>query len=278
MKKITTEEFVPGKMIKVVKYVADDGTTFASEDACTSHEKDIAKELANKVKHSDELEMFRNFNGEENLEYHDYYWYFPKTEEDIEILNKAYQSFDGNLLDNDCIGKWICIEENYDDTWYSTLDDAITYASMILDKLGYKMTVEKVGDTKPSALYEFLKEEVPFRLKDILDIPEEKMSENLIKSCVDTLYEDSDAVFDYDSIDSVLKDVCEELGVYEDKDCGEITTVCYGKTRKWKNKKDAEKYFFEAMSASDGSEALRYSTILTKLEEGLTHCTDEEDF
>ena len=56
-----------------------------------------------------------------------------------------------------------------------------------------------------------------------------------------------------------------------------VVTVCYGQEKKWDHRRDAQKFFFEGIAASEGSEKERYLTIYSKLAKGETYCTDEED-
>lgn len=68
------------------------------------------------------------------------------------------------------------------------------------------------------SLLEFIKNEVPFRLKEILQFPEEKITDNIIQACIKTLDDDNGIMFDYDSIDRALEDTCNELGLYKEDD------------------------------------------------------------
>lgn len=74
--------------------------------------------------------------------------YRPKNEDEIEKLSDAfcgvyYRDFDASM-----IGKWLCVEvdSNDDLSNITTLDEAIAYASDVLSKLGYDLTVTKRGD------------------------------------------------------------------------------------------------------------------------------------
>lgn len=118
-------------------------------------------------------------------------------------------------------------------------------------------------------LLDFIKNEVPFRLKEILGFPEEKITGELINSCVKELYDNSDVMFDYDAIDSLL------IGVCDGGEKEEITTVCYGEEQKWKSRQEAIDFYINAMASSEGSERERYTEILLQLDSGLTYCTDE---
>lgn len=54
-----------------------------------------------------------------------------------------------------------------------------------------------------------------------------------------------------------------------------VTTICYGKTEKWKDRDEAIAFFEEAMLASEGSEQERYAKIYTELIERKDVCSDE---
>lgn len=132
-------------------------------------------------------------------------------------------------------------------------------------------------------LLDFIKAEVPFRLREVLEFPEEKITEDIEQACIKTLYDDSDVMFDYDAIDRTLEDTCNELGLYKDEDDedkddeAEIITVCYGKERKWKSRQEAIEFYIEGIAWSEGSERERYTEILLQLEGGSTYCTDGEE-
>lgn len=125
-------------------YIADDGTEFDSKWKCEEYEFDtLKKPLLDKLQRSKELETFANFDGQEYAEHHDYQWYFIRNEEDVDILNRVY----GEKLDSSYIGKWINVESNDEgDAWVSTIDDGITYATTVLNKLGYKVEITKEAE------------------------------------------------------------------------------------------------------------------------------------
>ena len=63
------------------------------------------------------------------------------------------------------------------------------------------------------------------------------------------------------------EDVCRKLD--------SVKTVCYGREETWDDRKDAERFFLEAMAGSDGSERDRYCTIYAKLKSGMEVCSDD---
>ena len=56
-----------------------------------------------------------------------------------------------------------------------------------------------------------------------------------------------------------------------------VKTKCYGEVKVWNSREEAQAYFLEAMSTSDGAELDRYTGIYIQLIHGLDFCTDEED-
>lgn len=56
-----------------------------------------------------------------------------------------------------------------------------------------------------------------------------------------------------------------------------VTTVCYGEKKVWDSRKNAADFFLEAIAGSEGAECERYTTIYTKLIEGLAVCSDDAD-
>lgn len=56
-----------------------------------------------------------------------------------------------------------------------------------------------------------------------------------------------------------------------------VTTVCYGEEKVWDSRKEAADFFLEAIAGSEGAECERYTTIYTKLIEGLAVCSDDTD-
>ena len=56
-----------------------------------------------------------------------------------------------------------------------------------------------------------------------------------------------------------------------------VTTVCYGKKRKWDDRQKAEKFFLEAMDNTRGAERERYSEILAQIQMGYSVCKDSDE-
>ena len=62
-------------------------------------------------------------------------------------------------------------------------------------------------------LLAFVKEEVPFRIREILGVDEEEISEELIAEIAAHLFENSDILFDYDAIDNEITDIFDKRGI-----------------------------------------------------------------
>lgn len=68
--------------------------------------------------------------------------------------------------------------------------------------------------------------------------------------------------------------------VYGEDSCRKldsVKTICYGKEELWDSRKDAADFFLQAIAGSESSECERYTTIYTKLIEGLDVCSDGEE-
>ena len=140
MKKIEKKEMIE-KIIP--KHIADDGTEFTDEKECEQYERKIAMERLSVIETSSEAEGLPNFDGGECYESHNYTWYRPKDEHEIDLLNAAYSDGAQTEFYEEMIGKWVCVETDCADDflWVTTLDDGIEYARDVLAKLGYDMMV-----------------------------------------------------------------------------------------------------------------------------------------
>ena len=129
-------------------YVAEDGTEFASERDCIFHEIEIAKKKIwerDDIDWCSEAEDWSPFNGAENYEHHGYKWCKPATHDAVEALLEAYPPSYGSL-DEDCIGKWCCIEEYDGENFWTCIDDDIAYVKNLCRLLGIE--VEFKEETK----------------------------------------------------------------------------------------------------------------------------------
>ena len=56
-----------------------------------------------------------------------------------------------------------------------------------------------------------------------------------------------------------------------------VTTVCYGETRVWDSRSEAENFFLEGLTSCDGAEKERYTNVYLALKSGLPVCRDTEE-
>ncbi len=81
-------------------------------------------------------------------------------------------------------------------------DDTSDYAEFIRRKdEAVRIALEALKDP----LGAFIEEEVPFRLEEILEVPEERVTPEAVQACVDALNEDTDVMFSYDRLDEFLE-------------------------------------------------------------------------
>lgn len=127
----------------VAVYVADDGTEFENCWKCQQYEREqLHKPLLDELIQCDRLINYANFNGQEYPEHHDYGWYFIRDMEDLAILENVYP--DTVDLNSRYVGKWICLETDDDcNGWVTTIDEGISYATFVLNKLGYRVEITK---------------------------------------------------------------------------------------------------------------------------------------
>lgn len=62
-------------------------------------------------------------------------------------------------------------------------------------------------------LLAFIKEEVPFRLDEMLGVPEEEQTPELVAEIVSRLYDENDVMFDYAALDDFIIEILDENGV-----------------------------------------------------------------
>lgn len=67
-----------------------------------------------------------------------------------------------------------------------------------------------------SPLRELVKQEVPFLLSEIFHIPDSELAPHIIEACVDDLCENSNAMFDYDSIYAHIRGTLSQYGITAD--------------------------------------------------------------
>lgn len=61
-----------------------------------------------------------------------------------------------------------------------------------------------------------VEQEVPFRLSEIFCITDDRITPDIVDACVDDLYNNSDAMFDYDSIDAHIRGTLSQYGITAD--------------------------------------------------------------
>ena len=65
-------------------------------------------------------------------------------------------------------------------------------------------------DAQEDGLISFLKQEVPYRLKEHIELPEELITPALVEACIEYLHNNSDLMFNYDDIDDALRSCVSE--------------------------------------------------------------------
>lgn len=70
--------------------------------------------------------------------------------------------------------------------------------------------------TKVPALFAFIQQEVPFRLSEIFHIPDSELAPHIVDACIEDLYDNSDVMFDYDSIDAHIRGTLAQFGINPD--------------------------------------------------------------
>ena len=143
------------KMVPLVEtvYIAEDGTEFIHKQLCQTYENQLKRKQAKKeiecIETCDALKNYMSFDGGLYYSENDRtYWYRPKNEDEIEKLNDAFCNICYRDFETSMTGKWLCVTVDYNDDLnnITTLDEMITYASDVLSKLGYDLTVTKRGD------------------------------------------------------------------------------------------------------------------------------------
>ncbi len=70
-----------------------------------------------------------------------------------------------------------------------------------------------ISANKDDPLTLFIKQEVPHRLQEILDLPEEQVTDEIVAACVEALNSNSDILFNYDRIDDKLEEILKTFGI-----------------------------------------------------------------
>lgn len=138
------------KTFEEVTYIAKDGQTFADEDACLKHERDLT--LAEKLDQLEHLLVRTKedsrwvedapCNGDENMAHHIYTWYRVENKEQADLIDEVFYT-DLSLTNYPEI---VCIERNDDsdyDGYSCTLSGCKKNVEQLFSKFGYKVTFEK---------------------------------------------------------------------------------------------------------------------------------------
>ena len=123
----------------VMVYIADDGTEFDNKIDCENYEwEKLNKPLLEKLHRCNDADDMPNVHGGFVSDYNSYEWYFIRSGEDIDILNKVYNAG----LTGKEIGEWVCVEhDDMCDAWFTTASDGVEYAKELFTKLGYKVDI-----------------------------------------------------------------------------------------------------------------------------------------
>lgn len=70
-------------------------------------------------------------------------------------------------------------------------------------------------DPENTPLSQFIRQEVPYRLVEIFEIPPEKITPLVMQECVDLLESNSDGLFRYDRIEMLLLEVLKDHGLWK---------------------------------------------------------------
>ena len=70
-------------------------------------------------------------------------------------------------------------------------------------------------DPENTPLSQFIRQEVPYRLVEIFEIPPEKITPLVMQECVDLLESNADGLFRYDRIEMLLLEVLKDNGLWK---------------------------------------------------------------
>lgn len=70
-------------------------------------------------------------------------------------------------------------------------------------------------DPENTPLSQFIRQEVPYRLVEIFEIPPEKITPLVMQECVDLLESNADGLFRYDRIEMLLLEVLKDHGLWK---------------------------------------------------------------
>lgn len=131
----------------VMKFIAVDGKVFPSEPDCRAYERKLRfKELGKRIETIEQCVELKDcfpLDGCEYLEDHDYYWYRPKTLDEIQVLREYYEIVD-DIADWEP-GEWICVEVSFDDAYAAPISNSLSHIHRFLEALGYEVSITKKG-------------------------------------------------------------------------------------------------------------------------------------
>lgn len=129
---------------EITEYISKDGCVFDTEEECIAWENklNIIDSEFQKIETNAAAEGFMNIDGCEHCDDAKYDWYFPKNKHEIEILAQYYGDKEAFRYCEP--GSWICVEDNGESTWITTLNDGIEYAASLLARFGYEVTIKKI--------------------------------------------------------------------------------------------------------------------------------------
>ena len=109
---------------QVTVYVANDGTEFKTEAECDYYEATLSREAVLKRDDVRVMHIGPPCDGEHFSYDYEYLWVMPLSYEACEALGKAYESdwCDENSF---IVGKWSCIELDFDDMAIGILLDSV---------------------------------------------------------------------------------------------------------------------------------------------------------
>lgn len=83
------------------------------------------------------------------------------------------------------------------------------YENLRTVEIACKMGMEAMRNP----LLTFIRQEVPYRLADVLEVPSARITPKLVKECVNKMYDSCDMMFNYDWIDEFLAGILKKNGI-----------------------------------------------------------------
>lgn len=128
---------------EITYYIAEDGKRFKAIGDCIKYERNLTYTKLSLIESAPALDGYMPFGCSDLDSDNSYYWYRPKSHEEIKLLEDYY----GAEIDDICVGEWICIEVGYDvDVWVHRLEEDIEDVIHILNALGYECEIKPKGE------------------------------------------------------------------------------------------------------------------------------------